>query len=94
MSLRVATPDGEKSVEELVREAYERGVREGQARMDNSGRLLYQQGYRDGARRMAEEVRHDLVHAYKGFYTENGFMGMKPANIDAALARVEAGEKS
>jgi len=47
----------EEMVGRLERQAYARGVREGQAKMDNSGRLLYQDGYRAGVRDMREKAK-------------------------------------
>lgn len=38
-----------KGMKNLMRQAYTLGEKEGQARMNNSGRLLFQQGFKEGA---------------------------------------------
>jgi len=50
-----------KEIKSIQQEAYERGVKEGQARMDNSGRRLFQDGRRDGRSEALAEVREKII---------------------------------
>ena len=58
----------------LYQQAYKTGIKEGQAKMDNSGRLLFQQGYKQAV----EEVGKEL---WKWFYSET-------EDIEDAIERI------